>query len=311
MIAPMAGISNKAFRKILRTYTKGLICCEMVSDKGIAYQNKRTLEMIQVEENEGLISLQVFGGDVESILNAAKYIDKHSNCAIIDINMGCPVKKVLKTGGGALLLNDPTKIKEIVSQVVKNVSKPVSVKIRLGYDNNNINYLEVGKIIEEAGADMIILHARTKAQLYKGNADWQAIKKLKEELKIPVVGNGDIKTLDDAIKMKELTNCDAIMIGRGVLGNPWLAKEIETYFLTGQRLSLPSYEDRIIQAIEHLDLACNELGEKIGTLQMRSHGAWYLKGIPGNAQIRQSLNKANSKEEMKQIFIDYLNKITK
>lgn len=309
IIAPMAGISNKVFRKILRQYTSGLICCEMVSDKGIGYHNQKTLEMTRIDAAEGLISLQVFGGNVADIVEAAKYLDEHSNCAIIDINMGCPVKKVLKTGGGAMLLKDPAKIEAIVTGVVKAVSKPVSVKIRLGYDQEHINYLEVGKIIEKAGAAMITLHARTKTQLYGGQADWEAIRKLKAALSIPVVGNGDIKTLAEAIEMKKLTNCDAVMIGRGVMGNPWLAKEIETYFNEGLVLSKPSAEQRISQALEHLELAVKEYGEKMGTLQMRGHGSWYLKGLEGNAFVRQQLNKATTEEEMREIFGAYLDKI--
>ncbi|MDR3215062.1 MAG: tRNA dihydrouridine synthase DusB [Bacilli bacterium] len=310
VIAPMAGITNSVYRKILRQYMNGLICCEMVSDKGINYRNTRTLDMLNIQEEEGLISLQVFGGDVESIVEAAKYLDQFTNCNIIDINMGCPVKKVLKTGGGANLLKDPLKIREIVSKVVKSVSKPVTVKIRMGYDSSSLNYLTIGKIIEEAGASAITLHARTRAQLYSGNAQIEAIKLLKESINIPVIGNGDITCLEDAIRMKAITNCDAIMIGRGILGNPWLAQQIEHYFQTQEILPLPTYEERIDQAIGHLNLLVKEYGEKLGVVQMRSFGAWYLKGIPGNAHVRLCLNKAESLQEMRNIFIKYRDKIS-
>ncbi|MDL2212044.1 tRNA dihydrouridine synthase DusB [Erysipelotrichaceae bacterium OttesenSCG-928-M19] len=309
IIAPMAGITNKPFRQVLRKYLDGLICAEMVSDKGLYYENKKTLSMIEVAENEGYISMQIFGGDVASLVNAAKFIDQNSNCTFIDINMGCPVKKVVKTGGGANLLNDVDKISEIVSNVVAVVNKPVTVKIRLGYDSTNINYLEVGKVCEKAGASAITLHARTRSQMYEGRADWQAIKLLKEQLKIPVIGNGDITTLDDAIAMLEETKCDGIMIGRGILGNPWLAQEIEHYLKTGECLEKPTYQERIAQAIEHLESLVETYGEKIGVVQMRSHGAWYLKGLTGNGQARRNLNKAQTKEEMLKVFNDYLKEL--
>lgn len=306
IIAPMAGVSNAPFRKVLRKYFDGLICAEMVSDKALCYQNEKTLKMIEVGFDEGQISMQVFGGDVNSIVKAAIYIDENSNCDFIDINMGCPVKKVLKTGGGSELLKSPSKVKEIVEQVVMNVKKPVTVKIRMGFDLDSINYLEIGKIVEAAGASAITLHGRTRSQFYEGTADWNCIKELKDSLNIPVIGNGDITSLDDAIKMFEQTNCDAVMIGRGILGNPWLAKEIDHYLKTGERLASPSYTEKINQAVEHLDYLVDFIGEKHGVTQMRSHGAWYLKGLNDNARIRRELNQAKTYLEMKTIFQDYL-----
>ena len=306
ILAPMAGITNTAYRKIYRKYMKGLICSEMVSDKGLYYQNKKTLKMIEVSEAEGLVSLQIFGGEKESIIRAAKFVDENSSCAIIDLNMGCPVKKVLKTGGGANLLKDPDYIYEIVKNVVNNVKKPVSVKIRLGFDHNSLNYLEVGKLIEQAGASAIILHARTRNQFYGGQADYSHIKLLKEHVSIPVIGNGDINSVADAIRMLEETNCDGIMIGRASLGNPWLVQEIEHYLEHQEYLEKPSVEEIIQQAIEHLEVLVVESNEKIGVIQMRGLGAWYLKGLKDNAITRRKLNKANSKEEMINIFNDYL-----
>lgn len=308
--APMAGVSNKVFRKVLRKYMSGLICCEMISDKALNYENSKTLEMVEIDESEEDISLQVFGGEVESIVKAAKYIDQNSNCLFIDINMGCPVKKVLKTGGGSQLLKDPDKVKEIVSEVVKAVNKPVSVKIRMGFDFNSLNYLEIGKIIEEAGASAIILHGRPRSQFYEGVADWQCIKELKEHVSIPVIGNGDIKSVDDAIKMLEMTNCDGIMIGRGLLGNPWLAQEVEHYLATGTKLEPVSNEEKINQCLEHLNLLVEEYGPKLATIQMRSHAAWYLKGMKGNASIRQQLNRAQSPQEMSDLLLDYQIKLS-
>jgi nifR3 family TIM-barrel protein len=307
IVGPMAGISNRVFRKILRKYSDGLICSEMISDSGINYSNKRTLDMCVLGSDEKNIALQLFGSDVTSMVKAAQYLDRHSNCAIIDINMGCPVKKVIKGNAGSALLKNPPLVFDIVSNIVKNVTKPVMVKIRLGFDSNSINYLEIGSMIEKAGACAIVLHARTRAQMYEGHADWQSIKMLKEHLKIPVIGNGDIKSIEDAITMKELTNCDGIMIARGLLGNPWLIKEIETYFNTGVIIEKPNYQERINQAIEHLDLLVAEYGEKIGVIQMRSHGPWYLKGLKNSHIVRQQLNQVNSSISMKNIFEEYLN----
>lgn len=305
IIAPMAGVSNKPFRQVLRKYTDSLICAEMVSDKALMYRNEKTLEMVKVADDEGVVSMQVFGGEPKSIIEAAKFIDENSNCQIIDINMGCPVKKVLKTGGGSNLLKHPDKVKEIVEGVVASVKKPVTVKIRAGFDCDSINYLEIGKIVEQAGASAITLHGRTRSQFYEGKANWDYIKDLKEHLSIPVIGNGDINSVEDAIKMLEYTKCDGIMVGRGVLGNPWLALEIEHYLKTGEKLQLPQGNEKIDQAIEHLTLLVDEYGEKIGVTQMRSHGAWYLKGLSGNAKVRQELNKASTYQEMVEIFTKY------
>ena len=305
IIAPMAGITNQVFRKIMRKHMTGLICSEMISDKGLCYRNKKTLEMIEISEAEMPVSLQLFGGDVKTLVEAAKYVDQHSNCAIIDLNMGCPVKKVLKTGGGANLLTEPEKVKEIVTQVVQAVKKPVSVKIRMGYDNRNINYLEIGKIIEQAGASAITLHARTKSQMYGGQADWLAIKQLKNHLQIPVIGNGDIDSVETAREMFEQTNCDAVMIGRAILGNPWLAKEIEYYLETGNKLPVTTSTQKIDQAIEHLNELVSAYGEKLGVVQMRGLGAWYLKGLPNNSKIKQALNQAISQKEMIALFSEY------
>lgn len=261
--------------------------------------------MIQVDKTEGVVSMQIFGGTIESLVNAAKFVDENSDCAIIDINMGCPVKKVLKTGGGASLLKDPQYIYEIVKAVVDAVKKPVSVKIRSGFDYNSINFVEVGKLIEKAGASAITLHARTRSQFYTGKADYAHIKLLKENISIPIIGNGDINSVDDAIKMFEITNCDAIMIGRASLGNPWLIKEIEHYLKYNEYLNKPSNDEIITQAIEHLELLVKDVGEKIAVIQMRGLGAWYLKGLKDNALTRQQLNRAQTKEEMIKILNEY------
>ncbi|MEG0283766.1 MAG: tRNA dihydrouridine synthase DusB [Erysipelotrichales bacterium] len=302
IVAPMAGVSNYPFRRVLSKYFDGLICAEMVSDKALCYKNEKTLKMVEVHPDESMISMQIFGSDVETMVEAAKFIDENSNCTFIDINMGCPVKKVLKAGAGSELLKHPDKVRDIVSSVVKAVNKPVTVKIRMGFDIDSINYLEIGKIIEEAGASAITLHGRTRSQMYEGKADWQCIANLKEALSIPVIGNGDIKSIEDALEMLETTNCDGIMIGRGMMGNPWLAYEIDYYLKTGQRVEEIPIKARIEQALEHLDLLVKEYGEKNGVAQMRSHGSWYLKGLSGSARARQELNKATSSEEMQEVF---------
>lgn len=309
VIAPMAGVTDYPFRQILREYTSGLICTEMVSDKGLNYENKKTLEMVKIAESEHPISLQLFGGDVQSVVKAATYIDQNTNCDVIDINMGCPVKKVLKTGGGADLLKDPQRVYQIVSSVVSAVNKPVTVKIRAGFDQNSINYLEIGQLIEKAGASAITLHGRTRSQLYQGEANWDYIKDLKANINIPIIGNGDINSVEDAAKMLEETNCDGVMIGRGILGNPFLAREIEHYLKTKEFLKPPTASEKINVALRHLQLSTDYYGEKNGVIQMRGHGAWYLKGLPHNASARRAINRAETYEEMKKVFEDYLTEL--
>ncbi|MGL4383444.1 MAG: tRNA dihydrouridine synthase DusB [Bacilli bacterium] len=305
ILGPMAGVSNKVFREIAREFYPGLIYAEMVSDKAICYGNQKTLKMIEVGQHEHPITMQVFGGDVASIVLAAKFIDENSNCDIIDINMGCPVNKVLKSGGGSHLLKDPQLVYDIVSSVVAAVKKPVTVKIRAGFDLNSLNYLEIGKLVQEAGAQAIAIHGRTRSQFYEGKANWDYIKELKEHLDIPVIGNGDVKSIDDAIALIEYTKCDAIMISRASLGNPWLIAAIDHYFKTKQRLAMPTYHERIMLAIKHLEALVKEQGEKLAVLQMRSHAAWYLKGIPQASVVKQELNKAQTQAEMKQILLAF------
>jgi len=225
VVAPMAGVTNLAYREILKEFGAGLVCAEMVSDKAIFYKNKKTIKMLEVSEMEHPMSLQIFGSDIDTIVAGAKEIDA-SSADIIDINMGCPVTKVVKTNAGAKLLQDPDKIYNIVKSVVENVKKPVTVKIRSGWDQDSVNAVEVAKRIEAAGADAITIHGRTRSQLYSGKANWDIIKSVKEAVSIPVIGNGDITSVEDALAMLEKTKCDAVMIGRGILGNPWLVQDV-------------------------------------------------------------------------------------
>ena len=253
VLAPMAGICNSSFRKIIKEMGCGLIYAEMVSDKAIFYNNKKTIDMLYMEESERPISQQIFGSDKESFVKAAKYIEEHMKPDIIDINMGCPVPKVaVKSQAGAALLKNPEKIKEIVKAVVDAVDIPVTVKIRSGWDMNHINAVEVAKICEEAGASAICIHGRTRSQGYSGTVDLNIIKQVKEAVSIPVIGNGDIKTIKDAERMLKETGVDAIMIGRGVLGNPWLIKQLDKYLNEGIIIPGPTDTERIDMAIRHL-----------------------------------------------------------
>ncbi len=310
VLAPMAGVCNSAFRKIIKEMGCGLIYAEMVSDKALVYENKKTEDMLYMEEMERPIAQQIFGSDKESFVIAAKKICKTMKPDIIDINMGCPVPKVaIKSQAGSALLKNPEKIREIVSAVVNSVDVPVTVKIRSGWDSKSINAVEVAKICEEAGASAITVHGRTRSQGYTGKVDLDIIKRVKEAVSIPVIGNGDIIDIESAKKMFEYTKCDAIMIGRGVLGNPWLIKQLDSYFKDGSIIEKPTCEEKIEMCLKHLDYLLKIKNEKVAILEMRSHIAWYLKGIPNNNLIKDEIFKSNTVEEMKKILNNYLKKI--
>ncbi|MDE7384353.1 MAG: tRNA dihydrouridine synthase DusB [Anaeroplasmataceae bacterium] len=310
VLAPMAGITNEAFRVICKEMGCGLVVAEMVSDKAIGFQNERTLKMTKVNSIEHPISMQIFGGDVESLVQAAKYIDTYSDADIIDVNMGCPVNKVAKKShAGAALLTDPNLVFEIVSNVVENVSKPVTVKIRIGWDMDSINAVEVAKKIEAAGASAITVHGRTRSQFYSGKADLDWIKKVKEAVSIPVIGNGDIVDIDSAKHMLEYTGVDAIAVGRGALGNPFIFRELSKYFQEGVIVEKPSNQEILDTIKKHHKLLLDLKGEKLALLEMRGHVAWYLKGKPGSAKIKDLCNKQTSFSEVLTILENYFNGI--
>ena len=308
VLAPMAGICNSAYRRIIKQMGAGLIYAEMVNDKAIVHENKKTIDMLYMTEEERPISQQIFGSDVDSFVASAKMVYEKMKPDIIDINMGCPVPKVaVSAEAGASLLKNPEKIKEIVSAVVKSVPIPVTVKIRSGWDKNSINAKEVAKICEQAGASAICVHGRTRTDRYLGHSDWNIIKEVKESVNIPVIGNGDIKTVYDAKRMIDETGCDAVMIGRSALGNPWIILDTVNYLTYGILPKEVTKQEKIDMCIKHLNYLLEFKPEKVAVLEMRSHIAWYLKGVEGAREIKNELFKAQTKDEI----INILNEFSK
>jgi len=306
VLAPMAGVCNPAFRLIAKEFGTGLVCAEMVSDKAILHGNKRTKEMLFVDEREKPLSLQIFGGDRKSLVEAAKVVDQQTNADIIDINMGCPVPKVTKCDAGARWLLDPNKIFEMVSAVVDAVSKPVTVKMRIGWDSEHIYVVDNAKAVEQAGAKAVSVHGRTREQLYTGTADWSYIKQVKDTVSIPVIGNGDVHTPEDAKRMLSETGCDGVMIGRAALGNPWMLYRTIEFLKSGELLPEPEAEEKIRIAILHMDRLAALKGESVAVREMRKHLAWYLKGLKGAARIKDLIMEETRRDEMVRILEDFV-----
>ncbi len=311
IVAPMAGVTDLAYRLILKEFGAGLIYTEMVSDKGLLYKNQKTEDMTKVLDLEKPIALQLFGSEINTMTDAAIYIDRNSNCDIIDINMGCPVNKVTKSGAGSKLMTNPELAYGIVKSIVDSVNKPVTVKIRSGWDHNSINAIEYAKLMEKAGVSAIAVHGRTRSDLYSGTANWDIIRDVKAKVSIPVIGNGDIKSPEDAKRMLEYTKCDAIMIGRGLLGNPFLIKQTIDYLKTGNYEKEISPETRRKFLLKHINTLKSLKGEHISTLEMRSHAAWYVKGLPNSAKIKSQIVMANSTDEIKQIINEFFDELIK
>ncbi|MGM0884819.1 MAG: tRNA dihydrouridine synthase DusB [Bacillota bacterium] len=306
VLAPMAGVCNPAFRLIAKEFGTGLVCAEMVSDKAILHGNKRTLEMLYVDEREKPLSLQIFGGDKESLVEAAKVVDQQTNADIIDINMGCPVPKVTKCDAGARWLLDPNKIYEMVSSVVDAVQKPVTVKMRIGWDDEHIYAVENARAVERAGGKAVSVHGRTREQLYTGKANWDIIRDVKQAVSIPVIGNGDVFSPEDAKRLLEHTGCDGVMIGRGALGNPWMLYRTIQYLTNGELLSDPSPREKMEVAILHLDRLVALKNEAVAVREMRKHLAWYLKGLPGGARVKDVIMEETGRDRMVAILENYI-----
>ena len=296
-LSPMAGVTDLPFRLICKEQDCGMLYTEMVNAKALCYDDQNTKKMLKIEEEEHPVAIQIFGSDPEYMGGAAKILNSYPN-EILDINMGCPAPKVVKNGDGSALLKNPELAAKVLKAVVGNSEKPVTLKIRKGWDDTCINAVEIAKIAEDCGISAIAIHGRTREQYYSGKADWDIIRQVKENVSIPVIGNGDVFEVEDAINMLNQTNCDAIMIGRGAQGNPWIFKRINHYMQTGEILPEPTLEEKINTAKKHLKLAVEEHGEYVAVREMRKHIAWYLKGLRNSDRVRDEINKIESYEEV-------------
>ncbi|MDT8862677.1 tRNA dihydrouridine synthase DusB [Alkalihalobacillus sp. MEB130] len=298
VLAPMAGVCNPAFRLIAKEFGAGLVCAEMVSDKAILHGNQKSLSMLYVDEREKPLSLQIFGGEKETLVEAAKFVDKNTNADIIDINMGCPVPKITKCDAGARWLLDPNKIYEMVAATVEAVDKPVTVKMRIGWDSDHIYAVENARAVERAGGSAVAVHGRTRVQMYEGVADWNIIKEVKESVNIPVIGNGDVTTPQEARRMLDETGVDGVMIGRAALGNPWMLYQTIQYLENGTLAEEPSPREKIDVCMVHLDRLIKLKGENVAVREMRKHAAWYLKGMRGGGRVRDKINSFESRADV-------------
>ncbi len=310
VLAPMAGICNSAFRLTVKEFGAGLVYAEMISDKGIVQKNDKTMSMLHIDERENPLSLQIFGGEKDTLVEAARYVDKHTTADIIDINMGCPVNKIIKCEAGAKWLLDPNKIYEMVSAVVDNVDKPVSVKMRIGWDDEHIFAVENAQAVERAGGAAVAVHGRTRVQMYEGKANWDVIRQMKEAVSIPVIGNGDVETPQDAKRMLDQTGVDGVMIGRAALGNPWMIYRTVRYLETGELIDEPNVREKIDVCLLHFERLMALKGEHVAVREMRKHAAWYMKGVRGNAKIRNQINTMETAADLTALLHGFADEMT-
>lgn len=307
-LAPMAGVTDMAFREICKQFGCGLTYTEMVSAKGLYYKSENTKDMLALAPQEKPAAMQIFGSDADIMAEIAMQVQQ-SGADIIDINMGCPTPKIVKNGDGSALMQKPKLIEEIIKKVSAAVTVPVTIKIRKGWDENSVNAVEIAEIAQASGAKAITVHGRTREQFYTGKADWSIIKQVKQAVSIPVIGNGDVVSPQTAKELLDCTGCDAIMIGRAAEGNPWIFKRVLHYLRNGELLPEPTYGEKVEMAIHHLTKVIEHKGETIGVKEMRKHIAWYLKGIPGSCTVKTEVFKLEKAEEVKSLLTDYLNEL--
>ncbi|MDD2443334.1 MAG: tRNA dihydrouridine synthase DusB [Desulfotomaculaceae bacterium] len=306
--APMAGVTDRAFRIIARETGCGLVCTEMVSDQALLYGNPKTCGLLDISGETGPISMQIFGSNAAYMAAAAAIVESRG-AWLIDINMGCPTPKIVKNGEGSALMKEPDRAVEIVKAVVERVQAPVTVKMRKGWDESSVNAVELARLVVDAGAAAVTVHGRTRSQFYAGKADWEIIAAVKRAVDVPVIGNGDIRTPQDALSMMEQTGCDGVMIGRAALGNPWVLSQTVRYLETGELLPGPTIQERVKKALKHFELLIKIKGETVAVWEIRKHAAWYMKGLRGAARLREHVNKANSVEEIENILNGLLHEV--
>ena len=304
-LSPMAGVTDLPFRTICKEKGCGMLYTEMINAKALCYDDENTKKMLRMDKDEHPVAVQIFGSDPEFMGKAAIIMNQYPN-EILDINMGCPAPKVIKNGDGSALMRNPKLAAEVLTAVVKNSEKPVTLKIRKGWDDDSVNAVEIAKIAEECGISALAIHGRTREQFYSGKADWDIIAEIKQAINIPVIGNGDVFEVEDAVNMLEKTKCDAIMIGRGAQGNPWIFNRINHYMKTGEILPEPTLEEKITTAIRHMNLAVAEHGDYVAVREMRKHIGWYLKGLKNSARYRDQINKITDYKEVIAMLEEYM-----